>query len=38
VALQKCIDLTVPLYKWEKSSLQDNYYTAIKVDPMVSLL
>ncbi len=34
-ALQLCIDLTIPLYKWDQSSLKDNFYSAVKVDPMV---
>lgn len=33
--LQKSIDFTVPLYKWDASYLQAGYYTSIKVDPMV---
>ena len=33
--LQRCVDFTVPLYKWEKSYMQDHYYGALKIDTSV---
>lgn len=34
-ALQKCVDLTVPLQKFHKSFLQSSYYASLSVDPML---
>ena len=34
-SLQRCIDFTVPLYKWDKSYVQEHYQGALKIDPMV---
>lgn len=34
-SLQRTVDLTVPLYKWDKSHLQECYHGILKVDPGV---
>ena len=34
-SLLRCIDFTVPLYKWDKSYVQEHYQSALKIDPMV---
>ncbi len=35
LVLQGCIDLTVPLHKFDRSRLQENYYTTLNVNPKV---
>ena len=34
-SLQQCVDLTVPLYKWSKSHVQEGYYGSLKIDAAV---
>ena len=34
-SLQKSVDLTVPLYKWDKSYLQEVYLSSLKMSTMV---
>ena len=34
-SVQSSVDFTIPLYKWDKSYMQERYYGALRVDPMV---
>ena len=34
-SVQSSVDFTIPLYKWDKSYMQECYYGALRVDPMV---
>ena len=34
-SVQKSVDFTVPLYKWNKSYMQHRYYGSLNIDPMV---
>ena len=37
-SLQSGMKTTSPLYAWNKSHLEDQYFCALKVDPMVNRL
>ena len=37
-SLQSSMKTTSPLYAWSKSHVEDQYFAALKVDPMVKML